>query len=119
MQSTMRASVSPIVLQVKDMVTTERVCVIIIVVYIILISAICTSAPMYVVNRLGWKYFPDRNKTLIGLVVIEDNESVETVSFAINNFFIPNTAFVIIIASTITLVASLRRHRKWREKSSV
>lgn len=101
--------------QVKSVVTPRRVSTIIVCVFIILLSS---SAPSYVVNRLGMKFFPSRNKTLLGLVYTQDRETVETVSYAINNVFVPFTAFMIITACTGTLVITLRRKSEWRRASS-
>lgn len=104
------------VLQVKNLVTPRRVFISIVVVYIVVISAI---APMYAVYRLDFKYFPDRNKTLIGLVTTEDRAIVETMSFAINIVILPACSFFIIIVCTIILVISLRESRNWRKTSAL
>lgn len=102
-------------LQVKRVVTPKRVSIVIICVFIILMTS---AAPSYVVNRLEFKFYPARNKTLLGLVFTQDREQVEQVSFAVNNVFIPFTAFVIIIMCTVTLVVKLKNKTKWRKTSS-
>lgn len=83
--------------------------------YIILTSSV---APVYVVSRLGMKFYPNRNKTLIGLVFTEDRVAVEKVTFAINNVFIPAASFFVIIISTTILVAKLQNQTQWRSKST-
>lgn len=64
------------------------------------------------------KFFPHRNRTLLGLIFTEDRENVEKISFAINNFSLPFVAFVIIVVCTFTLVLKLNRATQWRKKST-
>lgn len=84
-------------------------------VFIVLIVSV---APVFVVNRMVMKYFPDRNKTLLGLVYTADREKVERFSFVINNVLLPFTAFMIIIVCTTTLVVHLRKKTQWAQKST-
>lgn len=74
--------------------------------------------PIYSVNRLGQKFFPQKNKTLIGLLFADNRDAVEGISFLINNTFLPGTAFAIIIVCTVTLTFQLRNKSKWRKKST-
>lgn len=102
-------------MQIKSIITSKRVSFVIVSVYVILISSI---APIYVVNKLDWKYFIKKNKTMLGLYFSEDREDVERISFGINNIFIPFAAFVIIITCTIILVIKLQQSAKWRTTSA-
>lgn len=104
------------VFQVKSLLTTKRIAVVIVCVYIILTSC---NAPVYVVSSLGMKYFPDRNKSMLGVVYTSGGQTVEKYFFAINNAFVPLSSFVIIIICTVILVFKLSRANKWRKKSSV
>lgn len=97
------------------MVTPKRVSVVIACVFVTLTLS---SAPVFVVNTLGMKYFPGRNKTLIGNVHRGDREQVEKISFAINSFFLPVSAFIAIIVCTTILVISLHKSLEWRKLSS-
>lgn len=103
------------ILQVKETITVKRVTIIIIAVFVILISSV---SPLYAVNRIDWKFYPHKNKTLLGLVFTANREQVERISFAFNNVFIPLTAYVIIIVCTITLVMKLHHTAKWRQTST-
>lgn len=76
---------------------------------------IFSVSPIYVVNSLTLKFYPDRNKTLIGLAFTKDRESVEKISFAINNIFVAFSAFVVIIICTVILVIKLNSKAKWRK----
>lgn len=83
--------------------------------YIVIISS---TAPVYVVNRLAMKFFPSRNRTLLGLVYASNREAVEQVAFLVNNVVIPFSYFIFIASCTATLVYSLNNRAKWREKSA-
>lgn len=99
----------------KSIVTPKRVAVIIVCVFAILIFSV---TPVYVVNQLKLKFYSHRNKTLIGLIFAENREHVERISFAVNNAFVPYSAFIVIIICTITLVIKLQNTAKWRQKSA-
>lgn len=100
----------------KNIVTPKRVSIVVVFTFIILLSSI---APVYMVLRLGWKYFPDRNRTLLGIIYTDDRERVERISYFINNVFIPFGSFIVIAICTIILVAKLRKNAKWRKASTI
>lgn len=97
------------------MFTSRRMLVFTVGIFLILLSSV---APFYMVNRLAPKWFPLKNKTILGLVFTADRESVEKVSFAINNGFIPISAFVVIIFCTTTIVIKLKVTTEWSKKST-
>lgn len=74
------------------------------------------QTPFYVVNRLDWKYFPGRNKSLIAIV--STSTSVENTSYIINNVFLNFCAFFVTIVCTIILSVQLHTHAKWRKIST-
>lgn len=76
-------------------------------------------APIYVVNRLEFKFYSARNKSILGLVFTSDRERVEKFSFAINNVCVPFTSFTVITVCTVVLVVKLRRTARWRQTSTV
>lgn len=102
-------------LQVKIIVTPKRVAILIVAIFIIIIAA---GSPIYLVNKLDMKFYPERNKSLLGLVSSPDRESVEKIYFSLNNFVLPTVAFQIIIICTAMLVISLNRRTKWRNKAT-
>lgn len=75
-------------------------------------------APVYLVNRLEEKFYPERNKSMIGLTFTEDRETVDKFSYVINNIFIPYSSFVIIVVCTVILVVKLRSNTEWRKVSA-
>lgn len=99
----------------KILVTPKRVSIIIVSLYIVLFFS---AAPSYTVNRIGMKFSPARNKTLLGLIFTDNQVEVEKISYAINNTFVPFTAFVIISVCTVTLVIKLKSKTEWRKKST-
>jgi hypothetical protein len=84
---------------------------------LIFLLLICFGSPIFVVNKLSAKFSPERNRTIIGIEVDANKESVETIYFAINNFFLPFTAFIIIIVCTTILVVSLKKRTKLRKQT--
>lgn len=95
------------------MITPKRVTIIIVGMFVLLLGSV---SPVYYVNRLAFKFYPDKNRTLLGLVHTSDRPNVEKVSFAINNVFVPFAAFLAVIVCTITLVVKLKNKTKWREQ---
>lgn len=78
-----------------------------------------TSSPVFAVNHLGLKFFPHRNRTLLGLVSTKHRLIVESITFVINNQLLPFAAFVVIITCTIVLVLKLYSRNKWRLTSAI
>lgn len=102
--------------QIKIILPPKRLFVVVAGVYIALTFS---EAPVYVVNRLDMVFSPGRNKTILAMVSAPDKDDVEKVSFAVNSFILPLTAYVIVIVCTIILVFSLRKRTKWRNLSAV
>lgn len=101
-------------MQVKNIFTSQRTALIVVCVYIILVSS---AAPVYVANRLEMVFVPERNKTILGIVFTADRENVQKITFVINNFIIPLSAFILVVICTIVLVVSLQRNSLWHKSS--
>ncbi|XP_005107909.2 adenosine receptor A1 [Aplysia californica] len=101
-------------LKVKTLITPKRVAIVIVSLFVILIASV---SPVYYANRIGPKFLPARNKTVIGLVFTHDREEVEEISYAVNNVLVPFGAFLVVIVCTVILVVKLRGKTKWRNKS--
>lgn len=98
--------------QVKNIVTPRIITVIIVCIFIIFKLS---DIPVYVVNRLGIKFSPLKNKTLVGIIFQDDKEVVERVTFLIINFVIPFGAFMIVTICAVILSTQLRRSTEWRQ----
>lgn len=101
--------------QIKSVFTPKIMTIIIFCIYAI---SVLIAAPSYSVNRLGFKFSPQRNKSVLGIVFVGTRENVEKISVAINNVSVPLVAFTIIVVCTMTLSLGLRRATKWRKQSA-
>ncbi|KAH9519147.1 hypothetical protein Btru_074842 [Bulinus truncatus] len=102
-------------LKVKLIITPRRVAAVVMVIFFVMV--VCTL-PVYYCNQFGWKFYPNKNRTLIGLVFTHDRESIERVLFTINSVIIPFSAFVAVIICTVILVVKLKEKTKWRQSST-
>ncbi|KAK0048888.1 allatostatin-A receptor [Biomphalaria pfeifferi] len=101
-------------LKVKSLLTPKRTVVI---VTLIFVFNIANVIPAFTVDNLEYKYYPSRNRSLIGLVFQVYREKVETYCFASSNFLCYVT-FLIVVTCTAVLVFKLNNQRKWRQESS-
>lgn len=101
--------------KVKQVVTPQRVFFTIVCIYVLFISS---GAPVYVVNRIQLKFFPMRNKTVLGLVHLDYPDNVENISYIINNVLFPFAAFLVIIVCTVILVVHLQNKSRWRRSTA-
>jgi ABC-type Fe3+ transport system permease subunit len=74
---------------------------------------------VYAVNKLDVKFSSVRNRTIVGLVFEDNQQSVEMITFLINNFILPFAAFVVIFICTTILLFRLRVHARWRQTSTI
>lgn len=74
--------------------------------------------PGYCGSRLAPKFFPERNKTIVGTVFNDNRQLVEGIIFAVGGVFVELGAFVTVVVCTIILVVKLRGKSKWREMST-
>lgn len=88
-------------------------------VVIIFIVLIASMAPVYMFNTPGMKFFPQRNRTLLGIIYPANRELSEKIFYTVNNVFVPFCAFVVIIICTIVLVFKLQETSEWRKTSAV
>lgn len=102
-------------LKVKLLITPRRTVVIIVLIYIIVSTL---HAPIYYTSRLVWKFFPEKNRTLLGLGFAQDRGDWDPVLFVVNNIFLTMVAFVIVVICTVILVVGLNSKARWRVKST-
>lgn len=100
-------------LKVKTIVTRRRSIYTIIAIFV---SMSFTMPPVYYSTGLDWKWYPDRNKTLLGLVFTEDRPQVYN-GIMIANLILGFMSFFCVILSTTLLVSRLNQKSKWREAS--
>ncbi|CAL1543157.1 unnamed protein product [Lymnaea stagnalis] len=75
-----------------------------------------TMPPVYYTTRLEWLWYPDRNKTLLGLAFTKEREEIYNSVISIN-LVLTFIAFATIISCTLILVLNLEKKAEWRKKS--
>lgn len=73
---------------------------------------------MFTIYKLGSNFVPSKNSSIIGLVFAGNRETVERISFPINNVLVPLSADVLIITCTIALLLNLQKKTEWRRKNT-
>ncbi|CAL1545316.1 unnamed protein product [Lymnaea stagnalis] len=101
-------------LRVKRLVTPKLVVFIMVSIYVMMFA---TIIPEYMTFYLDWKYFPDRNKTMIGMVPRKYSQAARGITFTIITFS-QFLSIPLIILFTVILTAKLRQKSKWRVKTT-
>lgn len=91
-------------------------CIVTVSIFVVLLGS---ASPQYFIYRLASKYYPDKNKTLLGIDFTAELATFEKFSFPINFFVVTFIAFVIITVCTGVLVIELKNKSKWRKKSAL
>lgn len=102
-------------LKVKSIITKTRTKVVIVAIFVI-VSV--TSAPEYYVNQVVWKFYPEKNRTMLGIVFVEDRLKFEGVTLIMNNIIMQLFAFIAVVTCTVILVIELNRKAKWRQQTA-
>ncbi|XP_013065800.2 N-formyl peptide receptor 3-like [Biomphalaria glabrata] len=102
-------------LKVKLLITPKRVAGVVVLIFLIMVVV---TLPVYYCNQFDWKYYPSKNRTLLGLVFTADREAIERILFTINSVVIPFSAFFAVIICTVILVIKLKEKTKWRQSST-
>ncbi|KAK0056196.1 growth hormone secretagogue receptor type 1 [Biomphalaria pfeifferi] len=104
--------VSP--LKIKRIITNKRATSIIVGIYILIIASLL---PEYTTMYIGWKEYPEMNRSLLGLIRTKENDKVSGLTFLLYAIYILVSFFAIIVFTTI-LVVKLKQKTKWREEST-
>lgn len=102
-------------LRIKQMITTRKTIVILIHIYIVII--ICVL-PIYTTHYLGWKFYPERNKTLLGLIILRMNNGASTTVYVIHSLS-GLLAFLVILILTSILLTKLKEKSSWRKTANM
>lgn len=105
-------------LKVKTMFTRKKIIISVVTLFTITLSC---GGLIYVPVGLGWKFFPEKNRTLIGLVFRLDGRErniANYVSYGINGAFMPVGAFITLSVFTAVLVVNLNKKAAWRNVNS-
>lgn len=78
------------------------------------------SSLIYVMVGFDWKFFPERNKTLVGLVnhlTTYGKRVSVAVCCAVNGVFMPMLSFLTAVVCTAVLVIKLNQNSAWRSSN--
>ncbi|XP_059155771.1 B1 bradykinin receptor-like [Physella acuta] len=100
-------------LTVKRLITPRRTTVIIFFIYALPLTSL---APEYLSMYIDWKFYPDKNISLLGLVPTTNYDKLSGLTFLLYAAYIL-VSFSALIIFTITLIITLRRKTKWRKVS--
>lgn len=101
-------------LKVKDIITPKTTAVVLCLIYLINLA---TLVPEYATSYLGWRFFPSRNETLIGILFTGSRKSVEGIVFVLH-FTLGIVSFVGVVLFTTLLVFKLGQSSDWRKKAT-
>ncbi|GFR70645.1 chemosensory receptor B [Elysia marginata] len=103
-------------LEIRRIITPKRTFIIMVVIFVAVISPMIT---VYFRYPLGWRFFPEQNRSLLGILPMNDT-TVET-SFLIfqaySSIVLPISSFVLVTFCTILLSVNLRRSKAWRDSN--
>ncbi|XP_059168502.1 uncharacterized protein LOC131950399 [Physella acuta] len=99
-------------LKVKRLFTNKATLIINIAIFIVTLLDVF---PIYFVAFLDWAFYPDVNKTLLGMTFREDPNPIFSVSYFITDLFAPYFTFFVIITCTSLTVLTLKRRAAWRK----
>ncbi|KAI8764397.1 hypothetical protein BgiMline_035475 [Biomphalaria glabrata] len=102
-------------LKVKSIITATRTKCFVVMAFLIVAGS---AAPEFYVNQFVWKFYPEKNRSLIGLHFVEDRDKFEKVTFPLNNVIMQYLAFSVVLVCTIILVVKLNEKTKWRSVSA-
>ncbi|XP_059141130.1 rhodopsin-like [Physella acuta] len=98
-------------LKVKAILTPKRVLVIVSAIYIGLALSI---SPIYLATTLDWKFYPGRNKTLVGLIFSANKETINSISIGLN-VVLCNGSFIFVTVNTLILVCNINKSMQFKE----
>ncbi|XP_005109211.2 uncharacterized protein LOC101846166 [Aplysia californica] len=102
-------------LKVKSIITRK---VVIGVNVTIFIMVFLSMVPMYSTSYFGRKFYPDKNRTMVGILYTGNKEEVQAVSLFITDFAGPMSAFTVVLVSTVVIRVKLVQKAKWRQTAS-
>ncbi|CAL1547363.1 unnamed protein product [Lymnaea stagnalis] len=102
-------------LKVKTVLTTSRVKLCLVSIYVIVLAGV---VPTYATHSIGWKFYPEYNRSLVGLKLTENSWEVTKISNVINNPLSSFSSFGLVLFCTVIITIQLNRKTKWREGTS-
>ncbi|BFZ14950.1 hypothetical protein BsWGS_17989 [Bradybaena similaris] len=101
-------------LKVKEIITAKRTIAANVFIFLLML---CILSPAFYADRFGPVSVSERNKTLIGLVFVENGQFIESICRTMD-VGVQLIAFVVVSISTVILIQNLLRNIKWRMSMS-
>ncbi|XP_059178441.1 type-1 angiotensin II receptor B-like [Physella acuta] len=105
--------VSP--LKIKRIITVRTTTLVLASISLVIVLAL---VPEYINAYFDWKFYPEFNRTVVGLVFRTDQPALNGLTFLLYSI-IMITSFPSVIIFTAILVFFLRRQTKWRKRSTL
>lgn len=105
-------------LKVKSIFTPRTHIVAVIVFFAV--TFMCASMAYFSVG-VGWRFFPERNKTMLGLIFLADPKQrklIDSISYVINGVVMPVSCFISVVTFTAVLIVKLNQKASWRHAHS-
>lgn len=102
-------------LKVKQMITPKTAASTLVSIYLI---TWISAAPLYCTSAIGWKYIPERNRTLLGIIIANDTDAAESAIYIIHALF-GALAFFAVILFTSVLIRKLGQKSAWRKTANL
>ena len=104
-------------LKIRRLITPRRTSIIMV---FIITAVISPMIVVYFRYPLGWRLFPEQNRSLLGILPVNDTviENSFLVFQAYSSMFLPISAFIIVTCCTIMLSINLRRNKAWRDSNT-
>ncbi|XP_035826699.1 uncharacterized protein LOC101850018 [Aplysia californica] len=77
-----------------------------------------TMIPLYTTTYFCWKFYPARNRTLLGITFTSDSKETLSKWLFLSDFVVPLIAFIIVLFCTLITAAKLKSKAKWRRKTA-
>ncbi|KAH9514458.1 hypothetical protein Btru_025309 [Bulinus truncatus] len=100
-------------LKVKQIITPRRAAVVIGLTYVLIFISLI---PEYATSYLDWKFYPPRNRTLLGLVFTPDRKNMGGLVFILNASLIA-LSYLLVVVFTAVLIYKLKHSSKWRKEN--
>ncbi|XP_005091363.1 free fatty acid receptor 3-like [Aplysia californica] len=102
-------------LKVKSIITRKLVITVNVMVFVIMFLSMI---PVYTTAYYDWKFYPDVNRTLLGILYTANKKEVLGISIFFTDFAGPFSSFAIVIVSTVIIRIKLRQKATWRQTAS-
>ncbi|XP_059177682.1 uncharacterized protein LOC131957005 [Physella acuta] len=101
-------------LKVKQIVTPRRTVIVLLSIFLVNMLSL---VPEYSTVYYDWKYYPDRNKTILGLAFRGNRAATQSLVFYFLTAFAIGV-FISVTTFTCVLVYKLKQTSKWRQSST-